>query len=226
MDILVFDVNETLLDLHPLDDVFADILGDAAARHEWFTLLLERAFTASLTGAYRNFGELSRSALHMVASKRRCSITEAQAARVSETMRSLPAHPEVRDALSLLCDEGFTLTALTQSPMETLEAQLAHAGLDRFFSRLFSADTVKRYKPAPEPYRMVAQEMQCETAHLRLIAAHGWDIEGAMQAGCKAAFVGRSGQVMDPGVPQPDIVGADLDEIATEILGSVGGLKA
>lgn len=36
MDILVFDVNETLLDTSALDKGFVETFGDASARREWF----------------------------------------------------------------------------------------------------------------------------------------------------------------------------------------------
>ncbi len=222
MDILVFDVNETLLDIGALDKNFEDIFRDARARYEWFQLILQLAFTATLTGAYRDFPALGRSALKMVAAKRQGALNDAQITEVLEHIKSLPPHPEVADALAMLRDAGFVLTALTQSPLTTVQAQIERSGLGRLFTRLFSADAVKRYKPAPEPYQMVATEMRCTTGDLRLIAAHAWDIEGAMRAGCKAAFIARQGQILDPDVPAPDIVAADLREAAVNILGTIG----
>jgi 2-haloacid dehalogenase len=53
---------------------------------------------------------------------------------------------------------------------------------------------------------------------VRLIAAHAWDCAGAIAAGAKAAFVARPGMVLGPVGEQPDIVGADLDEVASLIL--------
>ncbi len=53
---------------------------------------------------------------------------------------------------------------------------------------------------------------------VRLIAAHAWDCAGALAAGAKAAFVARPGMVLGPVGEQPDIVGADLDEVASLIL--------
>ncbi|HEV2121771.1 MAG TPA: haloacid dehalogenase type II, partial [Chloroflexota bacterium] len=54
--------------------------------------------------------------------------------------------------------------------------------------------------------------------NVRLIAAHAWDIAGATQAGCAAAFVARPGKVLDPLFLAPDIVGDDLREVAERIL--------
>src|SRR5260370_382818 len=68
------------------------------------------------------------------------------------------------------------------------------------------------------PYRMVADRLGVAIGDLRLIAAHAWDIAGALRAGCAAAFVARPGMVLDPLVERPDVVGADLLEVAERIL--------
>jgi 2-haloacid dehalogenase len=45
-----------------------------------------------------------------------------------------------------------------------------------------------------------------------------WDVAGAAAAGCATAFVARPGKVLDPLVERPEIVGADLAEVADAIL--------
>jgi 2-haloacid dehalogenase len=50
------------------------------------------------------------------------------------------------------------------------------------------------------------------------VAAHSWDIAGAMRAGCKAAFIARPGMVLDPLFDPPDIVGPDLGTVAERII--------
>ncbi|HEV8693618.1 MAG TPA: hypothetical protein VGQ93_05425, partial [Lysobacter sp.] len=60
---------------------------------------------------------------------------------------------------------------------------------------------------------------------VRLIAAHAWDIAGALRAGCAAAFITRPGMVLDPLAPRPDIVGTDLHEVADQILAAELGIK-
>jgi hypothetical protein len=51
------------------------------------------------------------------------------------------------------------------------------------------ADAVRRLKPAPEPYRMATERLGVTVGEVRLIAAHAWDVAGAVRAGCAAAFV-------------------------------------
>ncbi|HWK09232.1 MAG TPA: HAD-IA family hydrolase, partial [Vicinamibacterales bacterium] len=122
------------------------------------------------------------------------------------------------DGLRRLKEAGFRMVTLTNSAPGAMERQLRSAGLTDFFERAFSVDAVRRFKPAPEPYRFVAAELGVETSALRMVAAHGWDIVGAMQTGCAAAFVARPGKVVYPLGPKPDIVGSDLRAVADQIV--------
>jgi 2-haloacid dehalogenase len=133
-------------------------------------------------------------------------------------MRALPPHPDVRPALERLREAGFRLAALTNNPSAVVEAQLANAGLRDLLELALSADAVRRLKPAPEPYRMAAERLGVAIEQVRLVAAHAWDVAGAQRAGCAAAFVARPGMVLDPLVPRPDIIGADLREVAEAIV--------
>ena len=51
-----------------------------------------------------------------------------------------------------------------------------------------------------------------------MIAAHGWDIASALQAGMKTAFIEREGQSLYPFSPKPAFIGKDLVEIANKII--------
>jgi 2-haloacid dehalogenase len=133
-------------------------------------------------------------------------------------MRRLAAHPEVPAALERLRAGGLRLAALTNSTEEVARAQLEHAGIIGVFEQVLSADMVRRLKPAPEPYRLAAERLGVPVGEVRLIAAHAWDVAGAAAAGCATAFVARPGKVLDPLVEAPDVVGADLDEVADRIL--------
>jgi 2-haloacid dehalogenase len=110
------------------------------------------------------------------------------------------------------------MVTLTNSPPAIVDAQMKQTNLDQYFERNFSVDAVQKYKPAPEPYRMVASELGVETRQLRMIAAHAWDVGGAMRAGCAAAFVMRPGKALFPLFSRPDITGRDLNEVSLAIL--------
>ncbi|HEY0813546.1 MAG TPA: haloacid dehalogenase type II [Pseudonocardia sp.] len=216
--VLAFDVNETLLDLAALDSVFESVLGDASVRPQWFSTMLQLSFVGGLTGNYVDFTSAQRAALLMTAARVGRSVSDQDVDDVVGAMSRLPVHPEVPEALERLRTGGFRVTALTNSVLEVAQAQLSFAGLSGLFDAVFSADEVQALKPAPAPYRMVAQRCGVDIAEVRLVAAHAWDVSGALAAGCRAAFVARSGIVPSPLGAQPDVVGADLTEIADALL--------
>jgi 2-haloacid dehalogenase len=220
--VYAFDVNETLLDVAALDPLFARLFGQSGVWREWFAQMLQSAFVTTITGRYADFGRIGGAALEMVAARRGVTLRPEDPAGLREGMRHLPAHPEVPAALTSLRDAGLRLVALTNSTLEVAEAQLANAGIRGVFEQVFSADSVRRLKPAPEPYRMVAERLGVPPSDVTLVAAHAWDIAGAASAGCGTAFVARPGMVVDPLAVPPDVIGANLAEVAQGILATHG----
>ena len=216
--VCVFDVNETLLDLGALDPHFERVFGEASARQAWFGQFLALWLTEMLTGEYTNFGTIGGGALEMVAKRQGVDLSDEDKQRILGDMQELPPHPEVEDALGRLRDAGIRLAALTNSTQQVADAQIDNSGLRDYFEQVLSADIVQRLKPAPEPYRMAAESLGVEVGQVRLVAAHAWDVVGAMRAGCAAAFVARPGMVLNPLAARPDVVGADLREVAAQIL--------
>lgn len=215
--ILVFDVNETMLDITALEPHFARAFGDGQVLREWFSTLLFYSNVVTQAGPYADFSAVAGAVLDMVAETRGVRLPSEDRNRVLAGTRSLPAHADVRPALERLRNEGFRLVTLTNSAPAAAEQQLKNAGLADLFERSFSVDAVKRFKPAPEPYRHVAQEMGVGMSDLRMVAAHAWDVHGALQAGCLAAFVSRPGKVLFPLGPKPDIVAPDFQSLAEAI---------
>jgi 2-haloacid dehalogenase len=218
--VIAFDVNETLLDLRALDPLFGQVFGDAGLRPQWFAQMLQLSFVGGLTGAYVDFTTAQQAALRMLAERTGTALTEESAAAIIAGMSTLPPHPDVPAALTRLRSSALPMVALTNSVLPVAEAQLTHAGLRDLFDAVISADSVRHLKPAPEPYHAVAEHFRVEIGRVRLVAAHAWDVSGALAAGSRAALVRRPGVVASPIGAQPDIVGADLAEVVDQILGA------
>lgn len=216
--VCVFDVNETLLDLQALDPHFERIFGDASVRQEWFGQMIQSALVSIVTDAYSDFGAIGGAALQMTAKLHGVEISDEDRDSILTTVPKLPPHPEVEESLARLRDAGIRLATLTNSTQQVAESQMENSGLGKYFERILSADTVQRLKPALEPYRMAAESLGVEIGEIRLVAAHAWDVAGALSAGCATAFVCRPGKVPDPLVDGPDVIGADLSEVADKII--------
>lgn len=214
MTVIAFDVNETLLDTRALDSV----LGGADVRSDWFGLMVQNTFVAGLTGSYVDYPTAQRAALKTLGLDREDAVLA--------QMRRMPAHPDVKPALDRLT--GFTVVALTNSPLDVVTAGLEFTGIAGRFDAILSADQIHALKPQRQAYEYAASTLGVPIGEIRLVAAHGWDIAGALAAGCKAAFVRRPaadlkypGMALSPAGDQPDIIGENLIEVADKILDSV-----
>ncbi len=215
---IVFDVNETLLDLKALDPAFKSNFGSGNSRKEWFNEVLKLAFVSTIVGNYSDFGIIGHAALKVLEERYGQPCTDGQRKNILSLMRKLPPHADVPEGLERLKKEGFRLVALTNSTAPTAEAQLTHAGIRDFFQFVFSADTVKRLKPAAEPYQMVANSLRVAPNCLLMVAAHSWDIAGAIGAGLSGAFVARPRQILDALAPKPTFVAPNLVDLARQII--------
>lgn len=79
---VIFDVNETMLDLGALDPLFVRWFGDPIARKEWFAQTLHFAMTLAATREFRSFGEVGAAALAEIAHRRGTSLPGEAAAQL------------------------------------------------------------------------------------------------------------------------------------------------
>lgn len=227
--VIVFDVNETLLDMAALDATFGRIVGVSAAsetRKKWFKQVLELFLTGVAVGRHRPFAQLTDDALRMVAAQAGSEATEDQRAMLKAGLGELPVHPDVEAGLARLKAGGFAIAALTNSGRDAATRLLKRAGLLDRFDKVLSAEDVERHKPAPEAYQHAARSLGVELKDIVLVAAHSWDVAGALAAGCRAAFVARPGQVLSPGVPTPQFQGRNIAAVAELLIANQPGLSA
>ncbi len=216
--VIVFDVNETLLDIEVLKPYFERTFGDASVLRQWFAELILYSQALTLSGSYTPFGPLAVAVLKMVAEIRGVTLAVGSIDEFRDHMANLPAHEDASPALDMLCEAGFRLVTLTNSAPDASRSVLDKADLTRYFERQFSVDPVQRFKPAVETYRHVSSALGAEAGSLRLVAAHTWDTLGALAAGWKAALLARPGNAAMPVGEQPDIIEHDLRSVALRII--------
>lgn len=215
--LVCFDVNETLLDLGALDALFKPF-GGADARRAWFAQVISSAMALTLAGHYQDFSQVGRAALRTIAARHGWNMDAGLETSLAEGLASLPVHADAVEALTRLRDAGYTLAALTNSAPAAVIAQLRQAGVANCFDAILSVDAVHRYKPAPDPYRMAATHFGMTTAQMWLVAAHDWDVLGAMSAGCAGVFIARDGNIFTADWPLPTLQVSSLLAAANVII--------
>jgi 2-haloacid dehalogenase len=220
--VLVFDVNETLIDIDSMAPLFGELFGDRRVLREWFGQLVMYSMTTTLAECHVDFFTLGQGLLRMLADIHRVNITDDDVLRLRTGMLTMPAHPDAADGLARLRDNGFRLVTLTNSPPpgSGTRTPLENAGLSGFFEKQFSVESCHAFKPAPVVYRHVCQTLGVAPADCMMVAAHVWDTLGAQNVGFSSALITRRGNPPLPvdGLPQPNLVVDDLRRLAEELV--------
>ncbi|MBB1438958.1 haloacid dehalogenase type II [Shewanella sp. SG41-4] len=217
--VIIFDVNETLLDLENMRASVGKALnGREDLLPLWFSTMLHHSLVVSATGDYQTFGSIGVASLQMVAEINGIAITPEQAKTAILTpLRSLPAHPDVAEGLAKLKAQGYKLVTLTNSSLEGVTLQLKNANLSQYFDANLSIESVGVFKPHLKTYQWAIKDLGVNANEALMVAAHGWDIAGADKAGLQTAFIRRQGKVLFPLAAQPDYNVLDVNELASTL---------
>src|SRR5215470_7257302 len=218
LPLIVFDVNETLLDLRAMEPIFERIFGTKTAMRLWFANFILYSAALTVAGHYVPFTDIGSAVMKMLADTHGIEIDNEDRQDLKERFSTMPPHREVPAALAKLRAAGFRLFTLTDNLLEVQTRQLEHGGIVDLFERRFSADGVKHHKPSRQAYAYVETELGVDPSQLCLIACHTWDTLGAVAAGWEAALIKRIGNDVLGVGPQPHIIGDDLDDVANQLI--------
>jgi len=213
---VAFDVLETLLDLQPLHERFAEVGLSAQLVQPWFLRFQRDCMALTLSGDFGEFYPAARQALRTESGQ---TVTGEQIDHVLEAFSTLPAQPDAVPAMRRLGGAGLRIGCLTVGNPDTTARFLEQAGLAEYVEQVVTADQAGTWKPAPAIYHFTADSFGIPVDRLALVAVHAWDCHGAKRAGCVAGWCARlEGAYGDVFAP-PDVTGDDLEQV-------VGGLLA
>jgi 2-haloacid dehalogenase len=219
--VLVFDVNETLLDIESIAPLFGELFGDERILREWFGQLVMYSMAITLAGNYVTFPVLAQAVLRMLGDIYQVDVTDGDLDRLKTALLTMPAHPDAADGLAALRDKGFRLVTLSNSPPNPDgPTALQHSGLAGFFEHQLSVDARNAFKPSPHVYRYACETLGVAPADCLMVSAHVWDTIGAQRVGFGGALITRRGNAPLPvdGLPQPNIVVSDLPQLAEQLV--------
>jgi len=217
--ILFFDINETLLDLTELKKTVETALhGRADLVPLWWASMLHYSLVSTVAGQFKPLREIGVAAMMMLARSNNLDLDQEHADAAIQPILSAPPYPDVPPSLRRLREEGFHMIVLTNSFQYTMETQMKNSGLADVFHMILSAEEAGIYKPHRDIYRWAASRVGKWPTDCMMIAAHGWDIAGALWNGMRAAFISRPGQELYPLAPVPEIIEPDLEKIADRLI--------
>lgn len=221
-DTVLFDINETVLDLSSLRPKFEAVFGSSGITDIWFARLLHTSTVCALTGVETGFGVLAGSMLDFVAGRQDLSLNETQRTDILGTFAELEPYPDVAPALQRLNHAGYRTVAFSNSSQALIDSQISTSGLGDLFDLTVSVEPTGTFKPDPKVYRYVAEQVARPIEDLRLIATHDWDTHGAMATGMQGAYIDRSGTPYHPLYRKPTAISDTMIDLVEQIFAEDG----
>lgn len=215
---LVFDVNETLSDMAPLAQRFADV---GAAEHlaaTWFATLLRDGFALTAAGDNPRFTEIGRDLL-LSQFAGTVADPESAAEHVMTGFGGLGTHPDVVPGIRDLAALGIRLLTLSNGSASVAEGLLTRAGIRTEFEALLSVEDAPLWKPAEQAYAYAVETAALTPPQCMLVAVHPWDIDGAHRAGLSTAWVNRGGGRYPAHFSAPDLQVGSMTDLAERLAG-------
>ena len=220
VQVVVFDVNETLSDMEPLRAVFTAAGAPAGMLDTWFASTLRDGFALAAAGSAASFPEVAGGAMRLLlhAEPDLTAPVDQIVASVLEGFRGLELHPDVAAGMRVLVDGGVRLVTLTNGSAALAATLFRNAGLDDLVEQRLTVDDAGRWKPHPRSYAHAVERCGVPAESMCMVAVHPWDTDGAKRAGLRSAWLDRGGAPY-PGVfLAPDVTAADLPALAREVL--------
>lgn len=219
--VIVFDVNETLSDMSPMADRFAETGAPAALAKLWFTTLLRDGFALTAAGDNSAFAAIGAEALRgLLAGQNLTMETDAAVDHIMQGMAGLEVHADVPEGVSALKAAGYRLATLTNGSRDFAENLFAAAGILESFDLLLSVDDAPAWKPARGAYDYAAAVCGTDPEQMLLVAVHPWDIHGAARAGLNTAWINRSGTPYPAYFTEPDYTVKSIRDLAGTLIGA------
>ena len=215
-DTILFDINETVLDLSSLKPLFAESFGSTAVTATWFSMLLHSSNVCALTSVRSDFGSLAGTMLDSLAARMRLNLTTTISKRFLVPLRRCRASRYVPGAEDLKA-AGYRTIAFTNSSIQLVTSQIASSGL--------TTCSISRYRSS-RPAALSPTPRSINTQRSRLIdrlkpsgsSPHDWDTHGALSAGMKAGYIDRTGAPYHPQYPRPDAFAKSMTELVAQII--------
>ena len=214
--IVVFDIIGTCFSLEKPRQRLIELGAPNYALELWFSQALRDAFAFSHAGKYQPLKQILEAELPRTLKLLEIDFNTEQLSKIMATFSKLELQPSATEAFETLTQEGWKIVALTNGSEESTRNLLQSAGVQQYFTEVYSCDAIAVTKPHRDVYKMIQNNLQ----DVWLVAAHAWDIAGAINVGMKTAFVSQLEKDYLEVYPQPQIIVDSLIEAARQIIDS------
>ncbi|MCZ2821631.1 haloacid dehalogenase [Modestobacter sp. VKM Ac-2977] len=211
--VVAFDVNETLLDLAPVQ---ATLIENGEPGHllpTVFSRTLALGFAAATAGTWCRFRDAFEAALAQLT-----ALSAEQRTAVADAFGELSPHPDVEPALRRLTEAGVRAITLSQGSPGVAEAGLSRGGVTPLVERTLTTESIGVWKPDRAAYLWAAGVCDVAPQELALVAVHSWDVHGAQRAGLTGGWCSRAESAYAAVYEPPHVQGSSLVEVVDALL--------
>jgi 2-haloacid dehalogenase len=212
---VLLDVFETMLRVEALGSRFVDV---GRPEHEWelfFTRALRDGMAHTLAGPARPFADIARAALRTTTHH---TLSDEAVEHVLAGFRTLPPHPDVEPALMALARARIPAYAFTHGAEAVAAAALDGAGLRTYLRGVLSCEQIRSFKPPARVYHWACRQVDLPADRVALVAAHSWDVHGAVRAGLVTGLATRLEGAVPDVVERPHVTAERLDTVVDRII--------
>ena len=212
---IVFDAYGTLFDVYSIgalaEQLFPGQGNDLATL--WRDRQIDYTRLRTLSDRYKPFWDVTRDALVFACRKLGLSLSAQNESALMAQYAALTPFPENRQVLASLQKRGLKLAILSNGNPPMLEAVVQAAGFTHLFDHLLSADSVRKFKTAPEAYALASAALGFAEEEMIFVSSNCWDACGATWYGFSTFWVNRGSAPLEELDVTPTAEGHSLDDL-------------
>jgi 2-haloacid dehalogenase len=212
---VLFDAYGTLFDVYSVGLTAEQLFPGAGDRlaQLWRDKQIEYTRLVSMSGRYRPFWDLTRSALQFSAQKLGLDLNAAAEERLMNQYRHLSAFPENREVLQALKDRGVPTGILSNGDPEMLAIAVRSAGFSELLDHVLSVHETGRFKTDPAAYQVGVDALGLPAKDILFVSSNCWDAIGATWFGHTTLWVNRAQAPLERLDTQPTRIGHTLRDV-------------
>jgi 2-haloacid dehalogenase len=188
---VVFDAYGTLFDIQSVASITEEAFpgyGEIITQI-WRIKQLEYTWLRSLMRRYEDFSVITRDSLAYTLRCLGLGSDPAVFERIMDKYLHLDLYPDAQATLAAL--RGRKLAILSNGSSVMLNTLVRNSGLDRVLDATISIDSKRIFKPSPDAYALIEEQLGVLPAQVLFVSSNPWDACGAKAFGLNVAWIER-----------------------------------
>ena len=216
LKLAIFDVNQTIFNLNEVKKRFKEKKINPLLVDQWFINTLKEGFASSTPEKFLSFSKIAKEELKklIIYKKKNPQILKF----LFDGFKNLKANHDIKDSFKILKKHKIKIATLTNGPKKNSINLLKKNKLIELVNYQFSIEDIKIWKPNPEPYLFVSDKLNYNPNEIIMVAAHGWDINGAKNVGMKTGYIRSYEKKLSSYYDKADFAAENCKELILKII--------